>query len=150
MAIAIAKGTILSIVQGSPATYDETGYAALTYAVAGSISGMSDFGGTSTITTFIPMDTGIVDKVVGSTDYGDLAITFGQDTVDAGQLALKAGFDGADKGLEFAVKIEIPVAGGTTVTKYSSGKVSSFTYSLSDANAVVGNGCTIALTHQVI
>lgn len=148
--VTIAKGTTISIVVGAPATYDDTGYAALTYVKVGEVTSMGTFGGSATVTTNIPLETGIVDKHIGSIDYGQLPLTIAADSTDAGQLLLKAGFDGVSKGLEHSIEFSIPTASGTNVTKYTSAKISSFETDLSDADSIIMVSSSLELIKSVI
>jgi len=59
-------GTKFSIVQGEPDTFDDDGYAALTYELVGEVGNIGAFGGTREMPTFTPIDTGVVEPVAGS------------------------------------------------------------------------------------
>lgn len=148
--VSIAKGSTVSIVEGAPATYTAAGYAALTYVKVGEITSLSAFGGTATVTTNIPLETGIVDKHIGSIDYGQLALTIAADSTDAGQDDLKAGFDGADKGKEFSIELSLATASGTNIVKYTSAKISSFETEVSDADSIIMVNSNLELIKSVI
>lgn len=149
--VTIARGTVVSIVKDTPASYNAAGYGKLSgWLKCGEVTGLGTFGGSATVATHIPIATGIVDKHIGSIDYGQLTLTFGEDTADKGQASLKAGFDGANKGLEHAVMLVIPTAAGGTVTRYTSGKISSYECTLSDADGVITAASNIELTNSVI
>lgn len=145
--MALGKGTIVEIVAApSMDTWDATEYGEQTYVKVGDIESVSPFGGTSQVTTFIPIETGDIDKDIGSTNFGTLTLTMREKLADAGQLALKAGFDGANKGVGFAVKMTVPIGGGATAIRYTYGKISSFEGGPSDADSNVMVTCAIELT----
>lgn len=148
--VTIAKGSTVSVVKGAPATYDAAGYDALTFVKVGEITSLSPFGGTATVTTNIPLETGIVDKHIGSIDYGQLALTIAADSADAGQLLLKAGFDGADKGLEYSIELSLATSTGTNVIRYTSAKISSFETDVSDADSIIMVNSNLELIKSVI
>jgi len=96
--------------------------------------------------TNIPLKTGIVNKRVGSYDYGDAALTITRDSGDDGQGALKDGFDGSEKGNEHS--FEVKLSDGST--QYFTGVISSFTTIINDANSWTQASCNIALTNKVV
>lgn len=73
-----------------PATYDGAGYAALTWSKVGEVDEIPTFGPKGTVNTFIPVDTAIVQKAVGSVDYGSPVFSFARNSSDAGQVILSA------------------------------------------------------------
>jgi hypothetical protein len=147
MALAgLSLGTVLSVSASSPSTYDSSGFAALSYSVVGEITSIPEFGGTAQVNTSIPIATGIVNKRAGSYDYGQSSLGISRDAADAGQIALKSGFDGANKGVVHAVRLVL--ASGTTV--YFTAIISSFTLDLGDANQWQGHNVTLDLTNSVL
>ena len=99
-------GTTAEIFLGRPATNDQAGVDALTGgAFIGEVVSYSTFGGTATVLTHTPVDTGVINKAQGPIDYGNVDIQLGKDTVDAGQIALASGFDGANKGEDHTIVI---------------------------------------------
>lgn len=146
MAVDIALGTTLGVVVGAPSPYDGTTFAAQTHVVVGEIISIGDFGGSAQINTNIPLATGIVNKRAGSYDYGDLTLTITRDTADAGQTALKAGFDGAEKGNVHS--FEIVRSDGTE--QYFTGIISGFVTNIGDANSWLQATVTIAVNNSVV
>ena len=88
-----------------PATEDAAGYGALTYTEIGSIEDAGEHGGTATVTNFIPLATGVVDKLKGSIDYGSKEMTMAVIGDDAGQALLAGAFDGANKNSIVSIKV---------------------------------------------
>ena len=137
-------GTTLSVVAGVPATFDDTGYAALVYDAVGEVGDLGEFGGTREVVTFTPVDTGIVVKRPGSVDYGQMSLQIARDAADAGQIALQSAFDGAEAGNLHSLKL-LDRNGDML---YFTGIVSSFTYNAGSANTMFGGSCTIDLTSK--
>jgi hypothetical protein len=137
-------GTTLSLVAGVPETFDDAGYAALTYVAVGEVGDLGEFGGTREVVTFTPVDTGIVAKRPGSVDYGQMTLQIARDAADVGQIALQSAFDGAEAGNLHSFKL-LDRNGDIL---YYTGIVSSFTYNAGSANTMFGGSCTIDLTSK--
>lgn len=146
MAVKLSVGTAISIAASEPATYDDTGFSALSFTEIGEVTSLGEFGGTAQITQHIPLKTGIVAKRKGSIDYGTAALQIGRLVGDAGQDLLKAGFDGAAAYDVHSFKIE-DVDGNIS---YFTGLVGSFTTIFNDANTVTGVGCNLELDNKVV
>lgn len=146
MATDISLGTTIAFVVGEPATFDEAGYGALTYEEIGEVTAIGEYGGTGQINTNIPLKTGVVDKRVGSIDYGDATLTITRDSGDDGQTALKDAFDGSNARAVGSVEVTFPDGS----IQYFTAVVSSFTTVISDANSWTQANCTLALTSRVI
>ena len=127
----LSVGLTLSIALGAPATYDQAGYEALTYTVVGDVGSVPEFGGEAQVAEWIPVATGVVDKGVGSINYGSYVATFRKSLTDAGQIALAAGFDGANRGETYSVKLAHPSFGAIYVTAVITG----YKYNFNDANS---------------
>lgn len=144
--ITISVGTELHVVLGAPATYDEAGFAALTYTEVGEVGTIPTFGGQSQVSEFIPIKTGIVDKRVGSTNYGSSNLTIGNVFSDAGQVALKSAFDGANRGKVHSVKLVNAEIG----TIYFTAVVTSYQINIGDANTITTCEVTLELTNKLV
>ncbi len=101
-------GATIAISASIPATYDAAGYGAtaMVYTSIGKVENFGEHGGTKTITTFIPADTGTVEKVGGSIDYGSMALTIGSVPGNAGQVLLKTAL--ANANTHYSIKLTYP------------------------------------------
>ena len=90
MAVKTTAGTTLKISAGVPATFNQAGYAALTYTTVGEITDLGEFGRVYDLVTHNPIDTRGTVKIKGSFNEGSLALQLGLDTDDAGQIIMKA------------------------------------------------------------
>lgn len=90
MAVRSSAGTTLGIVAGAPATYDSTGYAALTFVTIGEVTDLGEFGREYNLITHNPLATRGTQKLKGSFNEGTMSVQLGLDTDDAGQILAKA------------------------------------------------------------
>lgn len=142
----ISLGTTIGVVAGAPATYDNAGFGALTFDPIGEVTSIGEYGGTGQVNTNIPLATGIVNKRIGSYDYGTAALTITRDSGDAGQTALKDGFDGTEKGNVHSIEVTFPDGS----IQYFTAVISSFTTNVSDANSWTQASCNLELTNKVV
>ena len=138
-------GAIISIDAAEPATYDEAGFAALTYDEIGEAISIGAYGGTAEVLTQTPVKTGIVKKVKGSKNYGSQAVQFGVIT-DAGQTALQAGFDGANSSVIHSVKVEYDDG----VVRYYTALVTSYEYQEVSSSSFVNASSTLELNNSIV
>lgn len=86
----ISAGSTLHISATLPATYDSTGYAALTWTAVGEITDIGEFGREYNILKHQPLANRYPTKKKGTWDEGSLSVKLRLDTDDAGQILLKA------------------------------------------------------------
>ena len=144
--VEISVGTTVAVSATQPATEDSTGYAALTYIDVGEITNIGESGGTAQVATFTPIGSGTVNKRKGSIDYGTMSMEIAKDATDVGQIALKAGFDGAERSTIHS--FEITEDGGEVT--YFMGVITSFTTVRGDANTVLSHNCSFDRTSVAV
>ena len=98
-------GTSILVALGSPVTYDQSGYEAMSFAACGNVTQLDEIGGKSDVSSYDDMSDGITRKLPGTTNYGSSSIKMAFNKEDFGQLVLANGFDGANKGLEHSFAI---------------------------------------------
>jgi hypothetical protein len=98
-------GTTLGISAGQPATFDATGYAALTYTNIGNIEDAGSHGRTYAEVTFQPIDTRSVQKFKGSYNEGNKTLSVGYNSDDAGMILLKTALN-SDADYSFKVEYQ--------------------------------------------
>ena len=140
--VEISQGTVIGASATQPATENIAGYVALTYTDIAEVTNFGESGGTATVTSFTPVNSGVVNKRKGSKDYGTMSLSLASDIADAGQILLKAGFDGAQEQTIHSFEIT-DNAGNIT---YFMGLISSFTTVRGDANAIISHNCNIERT----
>jgi hypothetical protein len=90
MPVRTSAGTTLRVSAATPATFDATGYNALTTILIGEVTDLGEFGREYALVTFNPVGSRGVVKKKGSFNQGTMTIGLGLDTDDAGQILLKA------------------------------------------------------------
>ncbi len=88
-----AGSTIAICLTTLPATYDVTGFAALTYVPVSEVIDLGTIGKVYTVTKFAPLGSRSVVKRKGSYDNGTMAIKAGYSPTDAGQIAVQSARD---------------------------------------------------------
>ena len=144
--VKLSVGTTISVSAGPTAAETAVGYEALTFTDIGEVINIGESGGNAQITPFTPVDSGVVNKRKGSIDYGTLALQIAKDAADAGQVILKAGFDGAARDTIHSFKI----VDGSGDTFYFMGIISSFTTARGDANTIISHNCNVERTSVTI
>ena len=143
-----SKGTLVGYSATLPADFDDnavTGYPSLTYTTLdGSVNEVPEFGPTANVTQFTPLNTGVIQKILGSIDNGQITIPMAIENGNAGQEAM---FAAAGTDVDFAFEINVvPV----DTAYYFTGKVSAFKINPGDANAVAMSSMTLEITRNIV
>ncbi len=85
-----SAGTTLRITASSPATYDVTGYAALTYTAVGEVTDVNELGREYALVSHSTLVTSGTVKKEGSFNEGAISLELELDTDDEGQILAKA------------------------------------------------------------
>ena len=146
MAIGTVAGTVVSISAGTPATFNVTGYEALTFTTIGNIEDGGEHGREYAEVTFNPIDTRGTRKYKGSFNEGSKTLSIAYDAGDAGMVLLKEALDSDD---DYSFKVAYP--GGDidyfqakvlTLTKATGGvetmRMASVTLSITTSDGGVG------------
>lgn len=144
--ITISVGTEMHVVADQPSTYDKAGFEALTYTEVGEVGSIPAFGGEAQISDFTPIKTGVVNKRKGSINYGSSSVTIANVFSDAGQIALKSGFDGQNRNTVHSFKLVNPDIGAM----YFTAMVSSYQYNVGDSNQITQAEVTLELVGGVV
>lgn len=97
MAVQSTAGSTLGISAGIPASYNVTGYEALTFTTIGEITDLGEFGRVYNLIKHNPVGNRGTVKLKGSFDEGQMNLQLGLDYADAGQeLAMEAAVSDAD------------------------------------------------------
>lgn len=89
MAVRSSAGTTIHLSAGTPATFDSSGYAALTYTAVGEVTDLGEFGREYNLITHNPIGSRGTVKLKGSFNEGSITMQLGLDTDDAGQILAK-------------------------------------------------------------
>lgn len=146
MTVQTNAGTTLAISASSPATYDQAGFAALSFTDVGEVVSIGEHGSNYALVTHSPLSSRRVQKFKGSVNDGSMAVGLGMDLTDAGQTLLLAGADGAAVDVGHAVQITYQDGS----IEYFSAKVMSYTRNPSTIDSIVAANTTFELVNQVI
>jgi len=139
-----SAGTKLAISAGTPASQDETGYAALTYTEVGQVEQLGPFGPTTEQTTFQPLR-GPQQQHKGGTSYGSLNPAMAYDDSDAGQSLLRTASDDETNKL-YAFEVTYP----NGAIRYFQARVFGFPENVGAANAMLMANPTIGISTKVV
>lgn len=90
MSTRTTAGATLKVTASQPATYDATGYNALTPTLVGEVTNFGEFGRAYNLVTHNPVSSRGTVKKKGSFNEGSISLQLGLDTDDAGQILMKA------------------------------------------------------------
>lgn len=133
-------GTELGISAGSPVTFNEVGFEALTFTGIGEITDISgDIGRTYNVVTHNPISARHTAKYKGSYDSGSMTLALAIDRADAGQILAKAALV-SDADYSFSLTFQ---DGSKT---YFRGKVTAFPVQPGSVDSITSASITIAIT----
>lgn len=136
-------GGFLSVSASAPATYNQSGYAAITpWTDVDQGGDIPEYGPEHSSVTFTPLKTGIVNKFHGELNYGSFSLPGALDPDDAGQGILKTAL-----GTKNEISFRETRSDGSI--RYFSGKVMSFRTGAS-VGSVVPFTCNIEVTKPTI
>lgn len=115
-------GTTISVVAGYPATFDESGYAALTYTKIGLIEGITLPESSYEEEVFNILDSGDRVRILTFLNGGDFSFALADVPEEDGQAIVIAHHDGASA----REPVSFEVAQSNGATRYLSGKVMSY------------------------
>lgn len=140
-------GTIVSVSASAPATYDATGFAALTWSACGELADLPAFGAEAALATHTPLKTGIVAKRRGSLNYGSVTLTMALSEVDAGQGILQTKGSAA-AGQSASVSVKVALVNGDI--QYFTAQVMSFKTNVGNADAITMAEVTLEIDNSVV
>jgi hypothetical protein len=139
MTVRTSAGTTLKVSSAAPATFNSTGYAALTFTAVGEITDLGEFGREYALVTHNPVGTRGTQKFKGSFNEGTMNLSLGLDTDDAGQVLMKAA-SLADSAYSF----EVVTQNGDKY--YFQAMVMSFKVGVGSVDSITTASCTLELT----
>lgn len=140
-------GTIVSVSASAPATYDATGFAALTWSACGELADLPAFGAEAALATHTPLKTGIVAKRRGSLNYGSVTLTMALSETDTGQAILQTK-GSAPAGQSASVSVKVALVNGDI--QYFTAQVMSFKTNVGNADAITMAEVTLEIDNSVV
>ncbi len=139
MASETAAGTKLYVCATAPATFNAAGYGALTWAEAGEIDNLGEFGRIYELLSRKPLGTRGTVKAKGSFDEGKLPLQLAHDKDDAGQDILRTAVNVDDP---ISCKVVLP----TTEIFYFQAMVMGYRLSAATSSQFINAMCDLELT----
>lgn len=127
-----------------PATYDVAGFEALTWTLISEVSNIGAIGGTNSVQQHRPIDTGVVVKIAGSTDYGTAEVTMARHSGTDVTL-LQTAF--ANRAV-IALKVVYPAALGET--EYFTGIVTTNVTTIGGSDSILELRTTVDVNNEII
>lgn len=138
-------GTSISISASLPATYDSTGFAALTYTVISEVTDIGNYGKDYTLVSHNPLNDRKTYKFKGSYNNGSLSIKLAKATLsstDAGQVIALAASN-SDASYSFRITNQ------DATDSYFTGKVMSFVTSTGSINSILSAELKVELDSDI-
>jgi hypothetical protein len=140
-------GTVVSVDDTAPATYDAAGFGALTWAACGELSELPAFGSEAAVVTHTPLATGIVAKRRGSVNYGSVTLTMAVSPTDAGQAILEAKADAA-AGSDAVISVKVELVDGAI--QYFTAQVMSYRVNVANADAMTMAEVVLEIDNSIV
>lgn len=138
-----SAGTKLSVSAAAPATYNATGFAALTFTEVGEITNMGSFGKTYNLVTHNPLGDRKTVKRKGSYNEGELALQMARVPDDAGQTVLIAGLD-SDNSYSFKVELQ------DGSIQYFSAQIMSYTTNIGTVDQITAAEVSVQIDNTIV
>ena len=138
-----SAGTTIGIVSGDPASYDATGFEALTFDTIGEVTDLGEFGREYSLVTHNPLGDRQTVKRKGSYNDGSISMTVARTPDDAGQTILQTALD-SDENFSFNVTLQ----DGTEL--YFQAQVLSYTTNVGTVDQITTASVTIEITDEII
>lgn len=145
--IVSSVGTVVSVANASPATYNSSGFAALTWAACGELAELPSFGAEAALATHTPLATGVVAKRRGSLNYGSVALTMALSDDDAGQTILQDAAEAA-AGTDAQVSVKVELVNGEV--QYFTAQVMSYRTNVGNADAITMAEVTLEIDNSIV
>lgn len=143
MTVMTTAGSTFKISASLPATYDATGYNALTYTAVGEVTDMGEVGREYNVVNHNPISARRTLKIKGSYNAGTISLQFGRDFTDAGQTLLTAAVASDN-----AYSVQITLQNGKKL--YFTGLISSFKTSIGSVDQITAATANIELQTDVL
>lgn len=138
-----SAGTTLAISATLPATYNETGFEAVSYTDIGEVVNLPEYGKASNLVTHNPLGDRKTYKFKGSYNNGSVTVQLAKDSDDAGQVIVLAAND-SDNSYSF----EVTLNDGTV--QYFTAKVMSYTTNVGTVDQITGSTMQLEIDSDIV
>lgn len=138
-----SAGTKISISAALPATYDATGFGALTWTEIGEVSDLGEFGRQYNMVTFNPLGSRKTVKRKGSYNDGTITAQMARVPSDAGQTILTEALDSDN-----SYSVKVVLQNGTTF--YFTAQIASYTTNVGSVDQITSASVSIEIDDDII
>lgn len=138
-----SAGTMIEISAGTAASYDETGFKALTWTEIGEVSDLGEFGREYNIVKFNPLKDRRTVKRKGSYDDGTVQIQMAKVISDAGQIIINEAIDS-----DASYSIKITLQDGTIF--YFTAQVASHTNNVGNVDQITASSVNLEIDNDIL
>jgi len=142
-----SAGTRLYVSAAQPATYDEAGYAALSWTEVGEVISIPEFGKSYNLITHNPLADRKTYKRKGAYNEGNLALQVARVPDEAGQAILVTALDSDDP---VSFKVDLNDGDTTNTLQNFSGMVMSYTTNTGTVDQIRTSSVTIEIDGDII
>lgn len=138
-----SAGTTISVCATAPATYDQSGFEALSFTEIGEVTDMGEFGKTYNVVTHNPIGNRQTVKRKGSYNNGTVSLQMARVPSDAGQAILVAAVD-SDNSYSFKVVLQ------DTTVLYFSAQVTSYPVNIGNVDSITAATVNCEIDNEII
>lgn len=138
-----SAGTTLHISAAAPATYNATGFAALTWTEIGEITDLGEFGRQYNLVTHNPLNDRRTVKRKGSYNDGTINAQMARVPADAGQAILKTAVDS-----DGSYSIKVTLQNGNVF--YTTAQIMSYTVNVGSVDQITGATVAMEIDNDII
>ena len=138
-----SAGSIISVCEDAPATYNQVGFEALTFTEIGEVTDMGEFGKTYNVVTHMRIADRQVVKRKGSYNNGTMALQMARVPSDEGQAILVAAVDSDDS---YSFKLELQ--DGSVL--YFSAQVTSYPLGVGNVDSITAATVNVEIDNEII
>ena len=143
MAVMTSAGSTFAVSASAPATFDATGYNAVTFTTVGEVTDVGEVGREYNLVNHSPLGNRKIQKYKGSYQPGSITLQFGKDYSDAGQTLMKAASE-SDATYTFKITLQ----NGKKL--YFTGMVMSNKTNVGSVDQITAGSCQIELMTDVV
>lgn len=143
-----STGITLEVGLGEPATYDASGYGAVSVTKIGELTTIPEFGPTISVVESKSLESGKVDKYAGFVDYGSVSLEADFDDDDAGQAIATDAVDKTNAAFGAEHTFKLTYASGAV--RYFTGKFFSATENPGSADSMVTTTMSVEINTPIL
>lgn len=141
--VVTSAGSTFSVASTTPATYDQTGFSALSFTPIAEVVDAGTIGAVYTLVTHMAIGNRAVIKRKGSYNNGTLTLKLGRVSSDLGQQAMVAA-----KSSDLSRSFKVSLQSGSTL--YFTGQVMSYTAIIGNVDTILGSEAKVEIDNDIL